>query len=294
MNAVKAFEAVARSGNMVRASAELSVSPSAVSHQIKTLEAWFDQPLFDRRGRDLVLNDAGRQFFDLVRPAFEQLRTAADRLAEPPSGCLKVIVCPSLASIWLAPRLDRFLEEHANIDIELHCRRETVDLNDTDFDCALRYCATVPDNHVGEILMSEDVFPVCAPTLVGRGAPLETLDDLKLHTLLNDALGETGVASCDWSSWFSEIGMPHLAPSRGHGFSDSNIMYEAACRGIGIALGRSVLVSDYIHQGRLIRPFDVAMRSTYSWHFLTTARDRSKPAVSTFRDWLLQQAESKS
>lgn len=77
LNAVKAFEAVVRSGNMVRAANELRVSPSAVSHQIKSLEEWFTQSLFARQGRDLKLNDAGREFFDLVRPAFEQLRAAS-------------------------------------------------------------------------------------------------------------------------------------------------------------------------------------------------------------------------
>lgn len=275
---------------MVRASEELAVSPSAISHQIKTLETWFAQPLFERQGRDLVLNDAGRHFFDLVRPAFEQIRMAADRLIDPPSGRLKVIVCPSLASLWLAPRLDRFLEQHTDIDIELHCRREAVDLNEADFDCALRYCAVVPDNHVGNVLMSEDVFPVCSPALAAREPTLKTMDDLKHHTLLNDTLGETGVVSCNWSSWFSEIGMPQLTPSRGHGFSDSNIMYEAACRGIGIALGRSVLVSEHIRQGRLIRPFEVTRRSTYSWHFLTITKNLTKSPLSTFREWLVQQA----
>ncbi|MBS9717266.1 LysR substrate-binding domain-containing protein [Pseudohalocynthiibacter aestuariivivens] len=291
MNAVKAFEAVVRSGNMARASEELGVSPSAVSHQVKSLETWFDQPLFDRQGRDLVLNEAGRQFFDLVRPAFEQLRIAADRLIDPPIGRVKVIVCPSLASIWLAPRLDKFTEQHSDIDIELHCRRETVDLNETDFDCALRYCATVPDNHVGNVLMTEDIFPVCSPELAAEG--LGTLDDLKHHTLLHDILGETGVAACNWSSWFSEVGMPQLIPGRGHGFSDSNIMYEAACRGVGVALGRSVLVADYIRRGRLVRPFDVTMQSSYSWHFLSTPQKIAKRPLITFRDWLIGLCQNK-
>ena len=279
---------------MVRASGELTVSPSAVSHQIKTLETWFNRPLFERQGRDLVLNEAGRHFFDLVRPAFEQLRTATNRLTAPPTGRLKVIVCPSLASIWLAPRLDKFLEIHPDIDIELHCRRETLDLNETEFDCALRYCPVVPDNHVGSILMYEDVFPVCSPALAERSPGLASLDDLRQHTLLNDILGETGVASCDWSSWFSEVGMPQLTSSRGHGFSDSNIMYEAACRGIGVALGRSVLVSEYIHQGRLVRPIEISRRSNHSWHFLTTSAKQGKGPLEIFRDWLIKVAAAEN
>ncbi|MCG8492804.1 MAG: LysR substrate-binding domain-containing protein [Sneathiellales bacterium] len=285
MNAMKAFEAVVRTGNMVRASEELAVSPSAVSHQIKTLETWFDQPLFDRPGRDLVLNTAGRQFYDLVRPAFEQLRAAANRIIDPPAGKLKVLVCPSLASIWLAPRLDRFLTTHPEIDIELHCHRKTIDLNETDFDCALRYCPVVPENHVGNILMSEEIFPVCAPSLL-EGGGLESLDDLRNHKLLNDTLGEAGVPACNWSSWFSEIGMPQLTTPEGYGFSDSNIMYEAACRGIGVALGRSVLVEDYLKQGRLVRPLDVSRRSSYFWHFLSTSAKQSRGPLMAFRGWL--------
>ncbi|MEP3245571.1 MAG: LysR substrate-binding domain-containing protein [Sneathiella sp.] len=288
MNAMKAFEAVVRTGNMARASEELMVSPSAVSHQIKALETWFDQPLFLRQGRELVLNDQGQQFFDLVRPAFEQLRTASDRLITPPTGRLKVIICPSLASIWLAPQLNRFLEKHSDIEIELHCRRDVIDLTETDFDCALRYCDRIPDQHVGNSVMAEDIFPVCSPTLAAGKIPLETLDDLKHHTLLNDTLGETGVAACNWSSWFSEIGMPQLTSPHGHGFSDSNIMYEAACSGLGVALGRSVLVNELIRQGRLVRPFDITRHSTYSWHFLSTPAKMRKEALTVFQNWVME------
>ncbi|WP_053005803.1 LysR substrate-binding domain-containing protein [Kiloniella spongiae] len=288
MNAIKAFESVVRTGNMVRASEELSVSPSAVSHQIKTLETWFDRPLFDRQGRDLLLNDAGRIFFDLVRPAFEQLRTAASRLTEPPTGRLKVVICPSLASIWFAPRLRNFVESHPEIDVELHCRREIVDLNEADFDCSLRYCASVPENHVGDILMTEDVFPVCAPSLAKGNIPLNSLDDLRHHTLLNDVLGESGVVSCDWASWFSEVGMPQLIRPKGHGFSDSNVMYEAACEGVGVALGRSILVAELIKQGRLVRPLDVSRRSSHSWYFLSTTTKLDRKILGTFRDWLME------
>jgi LysR family glycine cleavage system transcriptional activator len=289
LNAVKAFEAVVRSGSMARAAAELGVSPSAVSHQVKSLETWFARPLFDRQGRDLIVNDAGRQFIDLVRPAFEQLRIAADRLLDPPAGRVKVLVCPSLASIWLAPRLDSFLRQHSDIDIELHCRREVVDLNETDFDCALRYCEAVPNDHVGNAFMPEDVFPVCSPGLAAGERGLKTLEDLVHHTLLNDALGDAGAIACNWSSWFSEVGLPQFTTGRGHGFSDSNIMYEAACRGIGVALGRSVLVDEHIRSGRLVRPFDVTMRSNYSWHFLSTSQKLTKRSLSTFRDWLVDQ-----
>lgn len=202
------------------------------------------------------------------------------------------MVCPSLASIWLAPRLDRFLERHRDIDIELHCRRETVDLNESEFDCALRYCEAVPGDHVGNQFMTEDVFPVCAPKLLAEGEGFRTLDDLKNHDLLNDSLGEAGAVACNWSSWFSQVGLPQLPTGRLHGFSDSNILYEAACRGVGVALGRSVLVREYLRAGRLVRPFDITMRSNHAWHFLSTPSRLTNPSLTLFRNWLIEEAEA--
>jgi len=275
---------------MARAAEELSVSPSAVSHQIKIIESWFGHSLFARDGRELVLNTHGRQFYDLVRPAFEQLRMATHRLIDPPNGRVKVLLCPSLASTWLAPRMANFFEKNVEIDIDLHCRRETVDLNETDFDCALRYCAGVPENHVGVSLMNESVFPVCSPALMEQGQ-IKSLEDLKDQRLLNDVLGETGVTACNWSNWFSEIGMPQLVAGRGCGFSDSNIMYEAACRGVGVALGRSVLVDDLLQSKRLVRPFDITRRSNYAWHFLTTSHKQDKAPLVAFKEWLVSEAD---
>jgi LysR family glycine cleavage system transcriptional activator len=283
LNAIKVFEAVARSGNMARAAEELHVSPSAVSHQIKALESWFERQLFDRQGRELLLNEDGRRFIDVVHPAFQQLRLAARRMQEPPGGRLKVAICPSLASTWLVPRLSAFLDLHPQISVELHSQRETVDLTRSSFDCALRYCREVPRGHVGQVLMAEDIFPVCAPSL----SPITSLNDLRDHRLLHDALGELGVSSCSWSTWLSEVGVPELARSEGAAFSDSNILYEAACLGMGVALGRSVLVANQLASGRLIRPFDISMRSTHSWYFISTADKLITPSLTAFRDWLL-------
>ena len=190
MNAVKAFESVSRWGSMARASEELGVTPSAVSHQVRALELWFGRTLFGREGRRLKLTNEGRKFFDLIRPAFDQIRSAAKTLVEPASGRLEVLICPALVSAWLAPRLSGFSDLHPEIDITLHSRTETVDLTEADFDCAIRYCNSVPDRHVGDLLLQESVFPVCAPSLLAQERKLHSIVDLKDHVLLHDALGD--------------------------------------------------------------------------------------------------------
>ncbi len=292
MNALKAFESVSRWGSMARAAEELGVSPSAVSHQVRVLELWFGRAVFEREGRKLKLTEEGRRFFDLVKPAFDQLRSAADILVELTTGRLDVLICPSLASTWLAPRLAGFAALHPEIDVTLHSRSETVDLTESDFGCAIRYCDGLPDRHAGDLLLQESVFPVCAPSLLEREPRLQSVKDLQEHVLLHDVLGDAGVPACNWSSWFSEIGLPHLRTARGHGFSDSNIMYEVACHGAGVALGRSVLVEQHLGQGRLVKPFDVARRSSHAWYFISTPAKLAQPSIARFRRWLLYEAEA--
>ena len=292
MNAVKAFESVSRWGSMARAAEELGVTPSAVSHQVRALELWLGRAIFDRKRRQLKLTEEGRRFFNLVKPAFDQIRSVADILVELTSGRLEVLICPSLASTWLTPRLADFAALHPQIDVILHSRTETVDLTESDFGCAIRYCDGVPDRHVGDLLLQESVFPVCAPSLLEREPKLQSVNDLQDHVLLHDVLGDAGVTACNWSSWFSEIGLHHLRTARGHGFSDSNIMYEAACHGAGVALGRSVLVEQHLAQGRLVKPFDVARRSSHAWYFISTPAKLAQSPIAQFRKWLLDEAEA--
>ncbi|WP_170378794.1 LysR substrate-binding domain-containing protein [Ruegeria atlantica] len=290
LSSIRAFEAVARCGTIRRAAAELGVSPSAVSHQIRAIESWFGQQMFDRRGRDLIVNKTGSFYFENVRPVFDQLRLASAKLTDKPKEKLKLLVCPSFASLWLVPRLQGFTSMYSGLSIQIHCMKETIDLNGTEFDCALRYCQGVPDGHRGICLTGEEVFPVCSEAYLSAHQPLTSFEDLMNQVLLHDTLGDSGVNACSWSSWFSEVGFPGMVPSDRHEFSDSNIMYEAACNGLGVALGRSVLVDDYLNSGKLIRPIAFSIRSTLAWYAVRPQSGTRNEALDLFLNWLSAEA----
>ncbi len=286
LNAMRAFEAAARHLSFTRAAAELNVTQAAVSHQIKSLEDHLGMPVFRRLNRALMLTDAGQSLFPAVNEALDVMTAAVERLhRHDRSGVLTVTTMDSFAATWLVPRLGRFRTAHPEIDLHISTSDASVDFDRVDVDLAVRYGhGEWPDLSV-ERLMTEELFPVCAPGLLDAGPPLKTPADLKNHTLLHDDM------RVDWRMWLMAVGETEVDAERGPGYQHSNLVIQAAEQGDGVALARSVLVERALAAGRLIRPFDFALQTNYAYYVVCPHANLDRPKARAFREWLLREAE---
>jgi len=291
LNGLRAFEAAARHLSFTRAAAELHVTQAAVSHQIKGLEDWLGTPLFRRVNRALELTEAGHAYRVPVSEALGLIADATGRLfRQENGGVLTVSTMPSFASKWLVLRLGRFQAAHPDIEVRLHTSSQLVDFAGRDVDVGIRLGRGQWPGVLAERLMTEDVFPVCAPALRDGPKPIRTPADLLRHTLLHDDYLIT------WSAWFAAAAAggamaggtppPGAEVDRGPRYSDSALLLQAAMAGQGVALARRVLVADDLAAGRLVRLFDVTLPGEYAYYVVTPSHGRIPAKVRLFRDWL--------
>lgn len=288
LNSLVMFEAAARHLSFTRAAEELCVTQAAVSHQIKTLEEYLSVTLFHRlgRGQGLVLTDAGHSYLPLVSAALDTIRTATKTVVEwQRKRALDIATLDSFGSMWLLPRLGRFLRANPDVDVRI----KSVELEDDpvasgEVDVDIRYGdGRWPELEVVRLL-TESVFPVCSPVLATGPCPLRTPADLRQHTLLHD------VMSTGWAEWLRAAHVGDVDADHGPRFNRSNLVIQAAINGDGVALGRSALVLDALRSGALVKPFDLAMPAAYSYFVVTSRTRATDPTVAEFRRWLIDEA----
>ena len=287
LNALRAFEAAARHLSFTRAAEELHVTQAAVSHQIKSLEEDLGIPVFRRLNRALVLTGAGRTLFPAIGEALAIMTSAVDNLHhQDQAGELTVTTMDSFAATWLVPKLGRFRKSSPDIDVRITTSDESVDFSRVNVDMAIRYGAGNWPGLSVERLMTEEVFPVCAPSLLQAGPPLTSPADLKNHTLLHDDL------RVDWRMWLMATGEKGIDSSKGPGYQHSNLVILAAEQGDGVALARSVLVQGALDSGRLVRPFDIALPGEFAYYMVCPKANLKRPKVKAFRKWLIEEAKA--
>lgn len=246
LHVLPTFCTVARQPNLRAAALALHLTHSAVSQQIKLLEERLGAPLFDRRGRRLVLNAAGQALLDAAEPALERLRQGAEAVRSATRGeqqTLRLSTIPSFAQRWLLPRMARWRERHPALVLELHTSQQVVDLVRDGFHAAVRQGNGPWKGLEAERLFHSPLVPVGAPAAAARLAGLgaAALADEPL-------LGDAGI----WGRWFAHAG--HTVPVRPvASFNDAGLMLQAAEQGLGITLARDLLVADALREGRLVR-----------------------------------------
>src|SRR5262245_19786621 len=186
LNALKAFEAAARHESFTKAANELAVTQGAVSHQVKALEAELGLRLFNRERQRLIITDAGRNYLEVVRDAFDRLAVGTYRLLQlQKSGVLTVTTSPNFAAKWLVHRLGRFTEAHPDIDLAISASPQHVDFAREDIDLAIRHGEGEWPGLSVTRLCVEELFPTCSPKFLRGRAALRSPADLGRHTLLH-------------------------------------------------------------------------------------------------------------
>jgi LysR family glycine cleavage system transcriptional activator len=244
---MRAFEAAARHGSFSAAAKELSLTQSAISHEVKALETYFGTALFRRSKSGLILTRRGHQAFSVAQGAFADLSgLATDEENRELSGTVTIAAPPLFCAHWLLPRIDRFT--WANPGIEFRLINVTEDRPELlrEVDIAIIWGTGIPDGYEGVKLMSVRQTPVASPALLGAGGVEEQSDLVRQHRILHEGSKDA------WQDWCSQAGMAALKPMKEWIFDDPALMIEACLRGHGIALGTLPLIDSLISEGRLV------------------------------------------
>ena len=291
LNALRAFESVARHASMTAAAHDLGVTPGAVSQQIALLEDRLGVTLFRRQYRGLELTEAGRVLLPHIRAAFRQINEAVQRVkALCGTRVLTLSAPPAFAASWLVPRLGRFQAHHPTIDLHLSTGRALVDFEASGVDAAIRHGLGHWRGLHADWIVSAALVPVCAPGMLPARAPLQAPAELASMSLLHDG------ARQNWPLWFQSHGVSPLpdAAFSGPVFDDQLLLIRAAAAGQGVALITEALAQAEFAAGALIRVLDLT-RPEGSAYWLVYPRSRAEqPAIAALRDWLREEASSPS
>lgn len=282
--ALLAFEAAARLGSATAAAQELSLTQSAISRQIKTLEDQLSAPLFARQGRSLVLTPVGRTYLGHVRDVLNRLGSASVAAgANPQGGALNLAILPAFGMHWLAPRLADFAQTHPEVTINLSTRLAPFDFRTEPFDAAIHFGRKDWPGAAYLPLMPEKVVAVAAPHLLGAQSSPSALRDMALLHLDSRPLA--------WARWFAAHDL-NAPDSTGMVFDQFSTMAQAAIHGLGVALLPTFVAAAHLKSGALV-PAAHGMDKSVGDYYLVWPVARSRPpSLSSFCRWILTQLSS--
>jgi LysR family glycine cleavage system transcriptional activator len=291
LKSLQAFEAAGRHLSFTEAARELNVTPGAISQQIRLLEEFLEVTLFKRLNRQIVLTEDGHLFLPLISGGFEQFGEAVARLREKNrQGPLTITSAPSFVSKWLIPRLARFKSEHPGIDVRIDTSDRLVDFKHEDIDVGIRFGNGVYPELETVYLFSFDLIPVCAPDLMQRGHGLKKISDLKNHTLLHSNYDEIDPGFPDWAMWLKVVEAEDVDADHGIYFNQSDLLFQAALDGQGVALLANVMAEPEIKAGRLVQPFATRLPVKLNYHLVTSPNKALIAKVAAFREWILAES----
>lgn len=289
LNALRAFEAAARHGGFIGASAELNVTRGAISRHVKLLEDHLGVPLFVRQAQGVRLTDAGTQFLPVLTEAFGQITREAERLSRNASE-LRVICPPGTSIRWLLPKLDRFQKAYPDFRLRLTTdfyAQSGFDPIEADLGFSVaNWPNRSPDIEV-LTLFPTALTPACAPGYMQEMA-LTSPEGLSRCTVLHDPRSKT-----EWHAWTDSFGLPPVEPGAGQTFPNIDMATKAAVMGVGVVLADLVLCREEFEAGALVAPFpDLVCQSPLGGVCLLAGKEKwHSPKVAAFRSWAYDAAE---
>ena len=304
LNSLRAFEAAARHLSFKKAGEELAVTPTAISHQLKSLEEYLGFPLFRRLTRAIELTEEGRAMLPKVRDGLECFAAAIENTRHRDlTGRLLIASPPAFASRWLIRRLPDFSRHYPEIRLHVSASLTTIDARDAvgasgmegldvredETALAIRFGQGQYAGCRVDRLFSPVYTPVCSPILQKSKHPLTCPQDLSKQVLLHDETIPELMTRPTWAEWMREAGLSELDPEAGMHFSDPSLVLSAAVDGVGVALASKVLIDAELTAGRLIAPFATVIRRPQAYFLVAPEAMADRPIVKVFRAWLLNQ-----
>lgn len=287
LTALRAFGAAARHMSFAKAADELSVTPAALSFQIKSLEEHLGQPLFRRLNRAVELTEAGALLAPAVQDGFERLISgwrAVQRLQD--TRTLTVTAGPAFTAKFLAPRLFAFAQEHPEIELRFAATLRQLDFDRDEVDVAIRFGYGPDEGLFSRPLMRDCATPVMTPGMAER---YRTPEDLATAPLIYDDSINFLDPPMNWPVWFRVAGLDSAPPPGTH-FSQADHAIDAAQAGVGVLLARTALAAPMLADGRLVAPFNLSLSSKAHFRFICPLGAETRPAIAAFREWLEREA----
>ena len=291
LNALRAFEAVARHSSFARAAQELHVTKAAVAQQVRALEQEIGVRLVERNGRGLQLTESGAAGAGALAEGFALLAKAARAMREGEGRRFLVInSTPSFAATWLVGRIGKFKARHPETDVLIDANPTEDALDSGAADALIRWGAGEFLGLAATLLFKEDVFPVCAPRLVAGDDPLRSPEDLARHTLLHLDWNPAHASWPTWSDWLNAAGARHVEATHGVFFNNMAMTLRAAAQGQGVALTSFAIAADELAAGRLIAPFKTSVATPFGYYFVCRPNEAGSPRIKALREFLTQEA----
>jgi len=274
------------------AAAELCVTPTAISHQIRLLEDICGQPLFRRRPRPLMLTGAGQRLFPVIRNGFDAFASAiSSASADIGQRPLRVTSPNAYASRWLVPRLPRWREEHPKIPLEIIGTDSVLDLRAGNADVAIRYAHRMPPDFTAQELFRDTFFPVCSPELLVRGTrQIERAADLLQYPLIHFDWMNRDREAPTWSRWLAtarsvDPSIPDTHKAWDLSFREELHAIDAVAAGQGIAICSDVVVSRELKSGALVKAHALSLPG-YGFYLVSVPDHPQRPIIEAFSTWM--------
>ncbi len=283
LNWLRAFEASARALSFTSAAEELSMTQSAVSQQIKSLESAMGRTLFLRRARGLELTDEGRGYLPTVQAAFAMLEEGTTVLqSRNHPDVLELQVNLSFALFWLTPRLGQFMDENPGVQLNLATSVWHEERPNNPASMQIVFGLGKREGINGKRLTRDSIFPVCTPKVAKQ---IKSLDDL-----LKQRLFDLPGTAQSWGAWLKAHpeGGTVTVPAV-HRASTWALSLDWAQRGLGVALAHETIANDLLATGQLVRPFDFSIPLKEAYYLIAPEGIKTRHASKVFKEWLLRE-----
>ena len=287
---LRAFEAAARHLSFKAAANELAVTPTAISHQIRSLEQICGLSLFRRRPRPMILTEAGARLYPTIRDGLDAFAAAVSAIQEDSDQTpLKITTTNAFASRWLVPRLPLWRAAYPSVRLEVIGTDSVLDLRSGECDLAIRYVGTAPQDLIAHELFRDTFMPVCSPDLLPGGKPIENLDDLRRYTLIHWYWSPLDTRPPTWRRWLELARSVNTAAPEMEGidqltFREELHAIDAVIAGQGIAIFSDVLVAQELGTGALIQAVDLTLPGL-SYYLVYLSDHPRKAIIDDFASW---------
>ncbi|QIH08131.1 MULTISPECIES: LysR substrate-binding domain-containing protein [unclassified Pseudomonas] len=292
LNSIKVFESVARLGNLAAAAVELHVTAGAVSQQLKTLQGALAVELFEKRGRQLVLTDAGRVFHQRIAHALTDIGDAVAVLQAPAQAMPGVIELtlslPPLEGIaWLTPALFHFMEQNLGVKLKVISASYFNQVDWRKADIAVVYGTPPWSGFWWRLLHGIRLVPVCSAQYLRGPRAIRSVADLARHRLLHEDNG------AQWGQWLAEAGATLGGLSDVY-FEDFGLVLQAAREGFGVALSDELVSVRDLEEGRLVAPLAISSAAVHNYYCVCAESQRARPEVMGLIEWLASTVQSRA
>lgn len=293
LNALRAFEAAARTGSYVAAAEELRVSPAAVSQQVRNLEEFLGKKLFMRFNNRVVLTDAGQTVFAGSADALQSISALTEQVMSGNTRSrLVVSVITSVAERWLEPRLAAFALKEKALRIELRVEADPVDFARHNIDLRICYGTNQYPEMNTIRLLQDEVLPLCSPAYLerNRNATTQGMDGVPDDDLIHTSWGPSFVSHPTWHEWFAKSGTKRPNDTKGYQVGMSSLALDLARDGVGVALGQRMIAGADLAAGRLVPLSDIAIELGHPYCLVHPRSKARKFGLQALIDWLTKKA----